>query len=176
MTTNRPHLIPERPGDRGFKWMPALPSAYNGDTGTVRLVESSLTEGPHVAVYLKREAGSGAGLPEVDEMIPLGADNAWRLSEQIGWLLEHHYQGDARPPSETLRPSPDASDADLVAPLSNEVARLTERLATIEANAKYLLDHVTPCVSALECEHGTSADELYADLAEALGLDEDYTP
>jgi hypothetical protein len=176
----RPHLVPEHPGDRGFKWMPALPSAYNGDTGTVRLVESSLAEGPHVAVYLQRDAESWAGLAAVDELIPLDAENAWRLKEQIEWLLGHHYQGDARPPSETLRPSPDSSDADLIVALSAEVTRLTlavDRHREVDRAAKRLLDNATPSVSALELDGpGIDGRELYADLADALGLGEDYRP
>lgn len=42
--------------------------------------------------------------------------------------------------------------------------------------AKRLLDNVTPFGSALEVEHHADGDELYGDLAEALGLPRDYRP
>lgn len=180
MSDARPHLIP-MPTQRGFRWMPALPSAYNGDDATVQLFESSLAEGPHVALALVRKSDGRPGqLPAADVMVPLAADRAWQLREQLDWLLEHHYQGDARPPSETLRPSPDASDADLIVALSAEVARLTlavDRHREVDRAAKRLLDNATPVVSALELDGpGVDGRELYADLADALGLGEDYRP
>lgn len=53
------------------------------------------------------------------------------------------------------------------------VAVSTDRL---RAAARAVLDGTTPHVSALECEHGVDGEELYADLAEALGLGRDYRP
>jgi hypothetical protein len=46
----------------------------------------------------------------------------------------------------------------------------------LEGAAQRLLDGVTPFISALECEHGVDGEELYADLAEAIGLPRNYRP
>jgi hypothetical protein len=40
--------------------------------------------------------------------------------------------------------------------------------------ASRLLDNVSPHISALEVDHGADGEELYGDLAEALGLPRDY--
>lgn len=170
--TTPAHLTPEYPADAdghrdGFKWMPALGGdAFMGTSGKVRLVESSLADGPHIEVWSgHRDDDRRAGA-----LTPLSAADAWRLKEQIEWLLEHHYQGDARPPSERLRPSPDATTADLIVALSDEVTRLTRRAFQVEYAAKRLLEHTTPIGSSLELEDSVvnDAGELYGDLAEAL--------
>ncbi|HEV2928883.1 MAG TPA: hypothetical protein VGW74_09330 [Propionibacteriaceae bacterium] len=147
------HLVPEHPGDRGFKHMPKLVGAYEGDS--VRVIESSLADGPHVGLWVKRQPSqpTGVGLPPADVHVPLDADTAWKLKEQIEWLLEHHYHGDARPGL------PAAVD--------------TGRIVTA---ARRLLDNVTPFISALEVEHDADGVQLYGDLAEAIGLPRGYRP
>jgi hypothetical protein len=46
--------------------------------------------------------------------------------------------------------------------------------AKLKAAALRLLDSVRPFISALEVEPGADGEELYGDLAEALGLPRDY--
>lgn len=88
------HLQPTTT-DRGFKHMPPIPSKYGGD---VKVYESSAAIGPHL--WLRAESPVDMNKPDgptVEAVIHLRADDAWHLSEQLQWLLEHHYQGDARP-------------------------------------------------------------------------------
>lgn len=80
------HLTVET-SDRGFDALPPIPSEYGGD---VRAYESSAASGPHI--WLAATAKNG-GLVRIH----LTAENAWRLAEQLRYLVEHHYQGDARP-------------------------------------------------------------------------------
>lgn len=81
--------------DRGFDSLPPIPSEYGGE---VSVYESSAAIGPHVwlrakaPVDLNNPGGEWREVP-----IHLTAENAWRLAEQLRYLVEHHYQGDARP-------------------------------------------------------------------------------
>lgn len=51
-----------------------------------------------------------------------------------------------------------------------------DRAAAVAVAARRLLDNVTPFGSALEVEHHADGEQLYADLAEALGLGRNYRP
>lgn len=78
--------------DRGFDHLPAIPSDYGGE---VRVYESSSAKGPHI--WLNATAPVNLNQPEgpkVEALIHLSAENAWKLSEQIRFLVEHHYQND----------------------------------------------------------------------------------
>lgn len=83
------HLVPQIT-DRGFKHMPTLADAFEPDA--VRLLEASTAVGPHLWLRVKDPAEPGQ-----HPVVLLSAEQAWKLKEQIEWLLEHHYHGDARP-------------------------------------------------------------------------------
>jgi hypothetical protein len=81
--------------DRGFRHLPPIPSTYGGD---VRVYESSNASGPHV--WLTATAPTDLNDPDGPSTaapMHLTAEAAWRLADQLRWLVEHHYQGDARP-------------------------------------------------------------------------------
>lgn len=82
------HLAAER-SDRGFLSMPPLADAFGPDA--LRILEASTADAPHIWLRVERP-------PEPDQsaVVMLTAEQAWQLKEQIEWLLEHHYQGDAR--------------------------------------------------------------------------------
>lgn len=81
--------------DGGFDDLPALPDRLGGH---VKLYESSLAEGPHVLleVIAPKDLNYPNG-PTVCVPAELTADTAWKLSEQLRFLLRQHYQGDATP-------------------------------------------------------------------------------
>jgi hypothetical protein len=89
------HLTPIV-SDRGFSRLPSIPSDYPG--GRVRVYESSAASSPHIwltataPVDLNEPDG-----PKAEAPIHLSAENAWKLADQLRWLVEHHYQCDARP-------------------------------------------------------------------------------
>jgi hypothetical protein len=87
------HLTGER-SDRGFLHMPALNDSYGANA--VRVFESSSAIGPHLWLRVR----DGGDTP----VAHLTAEQAWQLKEQIEYLLEHHYQGDARPKDQTGTP------------------------------------------------------------------------
>lgn len=175
-TAGPAHLVPQQGPNGWARWMPPLAGARGDCTETLQLIESSLADGPHVALRHLRTGSMDRQVESVDEIIPLTAEVAWRLREQLDWLLEHHYQGDARPPSETLRPSPDATTTDLIVALSDEVVRNTQRNTQVTYAARRLLDNVDPFATALEVATDVDGTELYSDLALALGLPADYEP
>lgn len=81
--------------DRGFDFLPPIPSEYGGE---VSVSESSAADGPHI--WLRAKAPVDLNRPDGEQHevpIHLTAENAWRLAEQLRYLVEHHYQGDARP-------------------------------------------------------------------------------
>ncbi len=84
--------------DRGFDSMDPIPSEYGGE---VRVYESSAAFVPHIwlrataPVNLNEPNGPSHEVP-----IHLTAENAWRLADQLRYLVENHYQGDARPDRE----------------------------------------------------------------------------
>jgi hypothetical protein len=89
--------------DRGLTHMRPVPSEYGGE---VKVYESSAAEGPHI--WLQATAPVNLNEPDGpthEVPIHLTAESAWRLAEQLRWLVEHHYQGDARP--ENLRQQKD---------------------------------------------------------------------
>jgi hypothetical protein len=83
------HLAATR-SDRGFLSMPPLADAFGPDA--LRILEASTADAAHIWLRVERP-------PEPDQsaVVMLTAEQAWQLKEQIEWLLEHHYQGDARP-------------------------------------------------------------------------------
>jgi hypothetical protein len=85
------HLAGERT-DRGFLWMPPLGDSFAANA--VRVSEASTATGPHI--WLRIDGGDETSPTPVAH---LTAEQAWQLKEQIEYLLEHHYQGDARPES-----------------------------------------------------------------------------
>lgn len=78
--------------DRGFDRLPPIPSAYGGE---VRVYESSAAMGPHIWLAAADPANPN-GNRELFT-VHLTAENAWKLADQLRHLVEHHYQGDARP-------------------------------------------------------------------------------
>lgn len=92
---NPPHHLQVTRTARGFAGLPPIPSEYGGE---VSLSESSAADGPHVwlravaPVNLNDPTGPTHEVP-----IHLTAENAWMLADQLRHLVQHHYQGDARP-------------------------------------------------------------------------------
>lgn len=86
-----PHLTPTVT-DRGFRHLPVL---VTGSGDRVRVYESSAANSPHLWLHV---ANRGEDDTE-GTCVHLDAEAAWELHEQLAHLLEHHYQGDARPPS-----------------------------------------------------------------------------
>ena len=88
------HLVPTK-SDRGFTRLPPIIGNYGGDA---QVYESSGASRPLVWLAV-RESPEGTrprgGPAEVS--VHLTADDAWRLADQLRWLVEHHYQGNARP-------------------------------------------------------------------------------
>lgn len=75
--------------DRGFRNMPPLSDAF--EDNAVRVMEASTADAPHIWLRVKDPEPGGHAV------VMLSAEQAWQLKEQIEHLLEHHYQGDARP-------------------------------------------------------------------------------
>lgn len=91
--------------ERGFSHMRPIPGEYGGD---VRVHESSAADGP--CIWLRATVPVDLNDPDgpVREVAShLTAESAWRLADQLRWLVEHHYQGDTRP-RETGNPPPPA--------------------------------------------------------------------
>ena len=88
------HLVVET-SQRGFNFMPTLPSRYPGE---VYCSESSGASEP--LIWLRSTAPANFNEPngpQHEVAIHLTAENAWKLADQLRYLVEHHYQGDARP-------------------------------------------------------------------------------
>lgn len=102
--TNTPeHLRAHRSG-RGLAYMPTILGGYGAE---VAVYESSADSGPYLwlMVTVPEDSKRPEG-PKLDTMVHLPAEAAWQIAGQIRHLVEHHYQGDARPdPGEV----PDAS-------------------------------------------------------------------
>lgn len=77
--------------DRGFDATAPIPSEYGG---AVRVGESSNAE--YAGIWLWADEAM-VGRPPAKVTINLTAENAWKLADQLRYLVEHHYQGDARP-------------------------------------------------------------------------------
>lgn len=93
------HEMPEhlrhKVSSRGFAQLPSLTSLYGGE---VQVYESSLATQP--AVWLRAWAPANLNEPngpKVEVPIHLSTEDAWKLADQLRWLVESHYQGDARP-------------------------------------------------------------------------------
>nr|WP_221374483.1 hypothetical protein [Actinoplanes polyasparticus] len=86
------HLTAET-SDRGFDFLPDIPSEYGGH---VEVSESSAASGPHIWLRAYEDMRSGVR-PPVQAAMHLTAENAWRLAEQLQKLVREHYQGDATP-------------------------------------------------------------------------------
>lgn len=94
------HLIPTVINDRGFDAMPTIPGSYaDRVTGSyVDVYESSCAVGPHI--WLMATAPVDLNHPDgpaVEAPVHLTAENAWRIAEQLMYLVRNHYQGDATP-------------------------------------------------------------------------------
>lgn len=87
------HLQPETT-DRGFNRLPQIAGDYGG---RVRVYESSAAMAPHI--WLKATSPVDLNRPEGPEQsvhVHLTLDSARELMEQIGWLVDHHYQQSGR--------------------------------------------------------------------------------
>lgn len=85
------HLEVER-SDRGFKFLPPIASSYPG--GEVTVSESSAASWP--SIWLRAKAPDNLNEPDGpshEVPIHLTAGAAWRLAEQLQWLVRNHYQG-----------------------------------------------------------------------------------
>jgi hypothetical protein len=97
------HLEPTS-NDRGFKSLPSI-AATHGDS--MEVYESSNAEGPHLWLKVRgTHENGGANGEQVATAVQLTAESAQQLAQQLAWLLEHHYQGDAR-----VFPAPASSNA-----------------------------------------------------------------
>lgn len=88
------HLTPVTT-DRGFTHLPPIPSTYGGAT---RVSESSSAEEPKV--WLRVECPANLNQPDgptVEAVAHLTAEDAWKLADQLRFIVENHYQGDAVP-------------------------------------------------------------------------------
>jgi hypothetical protein len=88
------HLAVET-SDRGFDRLPAIPSAYGGN---VRVYESSAAMHPHI--WLTATAPENLNRPDgptLEAPMHLTAEDAWKLADQLRYLVRNHYQGDAVP-------------------------------------------------------------------------------
>lgn len=88
------HLTVSTSG-RGFDGLPPIPSEYGGE---VSVYESSAAGSPHI--WLRAEAPidlNRPGGPTHETAMHLTAENAWRLGEQLIFLVRNHYQGGASP-------------------------------------------------------------------------------
>ena len=76
---------------RGFDFMPAVKSRHEG--AQVQVSESSSASTP--SLWLRAQAPANLNVPEGDVVqapVHLTVDNAWRLAEQIVFLVKNHYQ------------------------------------------------------------------------------------
>jgi hypothetical protein len=83
------HLTPSHT-TTGRKSMPVLGGVRGG---AVHVWESRITSEPCVAVCVAADVGDEL----VSAATDLTATQTWKLIEQLGYLLERHHQGDARP-------------------------------------------------------------------------------
>lgn len=83
--TDRPHLQ-ARLSERGFTQMPRI---WIDDRGaSVRVFESSAAEGPHVWLAITNHRLAEA-------FVHLSTEQAVQVAEQLQYLVDNHYQGDA---------------------------------------------------------------------------------
>lgn len=90
-TNDRWHLNPIRT-ERGFTYLPEIPSEYGGH---ISVAESSAASGPHVWVraFAPANLNDPSG-PTVELPMHLTADNARRVAEQLEATVVEHYQND----------------------------------------------------------------------------------
>ena len=93
------HLTPSTT-HRGFKWLPPIPGNYGGEAV---VFESSSAEEPKLWLKVTEpndlNAGSVGGLSAGthEATLHLTSEDAWKLADQLRWLVENHYHGDATP-------------------------------------------------------------------------------
>lgn len=89
MTNDSKHLTAVR-SNRGFDSLPGIPGAYGGEA---RVYESSAASGPHLWLHVEVPAdlNEPAG-PTVEATLHLTAEDAVKLSEQLRFLVDTHYQ------------------------------------------------------------------------------------
>lgn len=76
--------------DRGFRHLLPVSSTYGGH---VRVYESSAASGPHVWVTSVAPSDlNDPTSPAVEVALHLTLEGAATLSDQLAWLVEHHYQ------------------------------------------------------------------------------------
>jgi hypothetical protein len=93
--------------DRGFA---RLPQIDGRNLTSAHVYESSAADSPHIWLGVMEPADLNAAavtaatsgrVPYLGEWkeatIHLTADAAWKLADQLRHMVEHHYQGDARP-------------------------------------------------------------------------------
>lgn len=77
--------------DRGLQHAPTITTSRGQ---TVRVYESSAAEDP--CLWL------AVGAHDSELFAHLSAEQAWKLADQIRHLVQHHYQGDARPEGDAV--------------------------------------------------------------------------
>lgn len=90
------HLDVEH-SSRGFKCLPAIRG--RGRDETVDVYESSLATDPHIWMALRvlRDPSHPQQSSSKSAIIQLSAEDAWRLADQLRYLVVHHYHGDSMP-------------------------------------------------------------------------------
>lgn len=93
------HLHVTKSG-RGFKLLPPIPGIHGDQpAGEVRVYESSAASGPHLWLSVTQPADRNH--PDnghtIEATVHLAAEDAWRLADQLRYLVEHHYQGTELP-------------------------------------------------------------------------------
>ncbi len=93
------HLVPTA-SQRGFDRLPPVPGNYGGEA---IVYESSAAEEPKLWLNVTEPndlnawgSGDESGGTH-DATLHLTAEDAWKLADQLRYLVENHYHGDARP-------------------------------------------------------------------------------
>jgi len=78
--------------DRGFSHLPAIPGAYGGEA---TVYESSAASSPHVWLNVRVPTDMNLnGRNFVEATLHLTVENAMKISEQLAYLVAHHYQNE----------------------------------------------------------------------------------
>jgi hypothetical protein len=89
LDTTLPHLVRSK-SDRGFTRLPAIPSAYGGES---RVYESSTADYPHI--WLAAKSPKDLNNPDTSEMnetvMHFRIEDAVALAEQLLLLARDHY-------------------------------------------------------------------------------------
>lgn len=79
--------------DRGFARLPSIPSSYGGQAD---VYESSVASRPHIWMNVTSPVDLNDPTGEMKEAtMHFTVEDAWRLSQQLQFLVINHYHGDS---------------------------------------------------------------------------------